>query len=158
MPNWCRGVLKVKGKQDNIMRFLKEGLVSMNYGDDAIETSIEIVDDCWVDIKGGSFFYLKGTHRQFIQSNFISCCLEDFEEGGEEKVVAIEEMEGAWDIDTEGLRALSEEFNVDFKVYAFERGMEFNRDVEIQKGKIIKNEVIRFENYNWECINPNLGG
>ena len=33
--------------------------------------------------------------------------------------------------------------------------MEFNQDVEIYKGEIIKNVEIEFDDYMWECINPN---
>ncbi|MGR5995465.1 hypothetical protein ACT7C9_25025 [Bacillus cereus] len=56
------------------------------------------------------------------------------------------------------LATLSKEYNVDIKIYAFEKGMEFNQDVEIHKGEIIKNVEIEFDNYMWECINPNMGG
>ncbi|MBB5146203.1 hypothetical protein HNQ35_001404 [Cerasibacillus quisquiliarum] len=36
--------------------------------------------------------------------------------------------------------------------------MEFNQDIEINKGEIIKDEEIKFDDYEWECIYPNLGG
>ncbi len=36
--------------------------------------------------------------------------------------------------------------------------MEFNQDVEIYKGEIIKNVEIEFDDYMWECITPNMGG
>ncbi len=36
--------------------------------------------------------------------------------------------------------------------------MEFNQDVEIYKGEIIKGVEIEFDDYMWECINPNIGG
>lgn len=36
--------------------------------------------------------------------------------------------------------------------------MEFNQDVEIYKGEIIKNVEIEFDDYMWEFINPNMGG
>lgn len=49
-------------------------------------------------------------------------------------------------------------YDIDIKIYAFEAGMEFNQDIEIIKGKIIKDDEIKFENYQWECIEPNLGG
>ncbi|MEW4071696.1 hypothetical protein [Bacillus cereus] len=53
---------------------------------------------------------------------------------------------------------MSKEYNVDIKIYIFGRGMEFNQDVEIYKGEIIKNVEIEFDDYMWECINPNIGG
>ena len=44
------------------------------------------------------------------------------------------------------------------KIYGFEKGMQFNRDVEIVDGEILKDEEINFDDYNWECICPNMGG
>lgn len=53
---------------------------------------------------------------------------------------------------------ISKKYNVDLKIYAFEKGMEFNRDIEIHKGRIIKDNKIEFKDYEWECINPLIGG
>lgn len=44
------------------------------------------------------------------------------------------------------------------KIHGFEMGMEFNQDIEIVDGKILKDEEVRFENYQWDCICPNMGG
>ncbi len=68
------------------------------------------------------------------------------------------DFESAWNIDTDYLRIISNLYDIDFKIYAFEGGMQFNKDIEIIKGKIIKDEEIRFNNYIWECIDPELGG
>ena len=68
------------------------------------------------------------------------------------------DFESAWNIDTDCLRIISKLYDIDFKIYAFEGGMQFNKDIEIIKGKIIKDEEIRFNNYIWECIDPELGG
>lgn len=53
---------------------------------------------------------------------------------------------------------ISKKYNIDLKIYAFERGMEFNLDIEVSKGKVIKSEVIKFDNYMWDCIDPLSGG
>ena len=50
------------------------------------------------------------------------------------------------------LAAISKQYDVAFKIYAFERGMEFNIDLEINKGEVIKEEYIEYDNYIWECI------
>lgn len=44
------------------------------------------------------------------------------------------------------------------KIYGFEKGMQFNRNVEIINGEILKDEEINFDDYKWECICPNIGG
>lgn len=60
----------------------------------------------------------------------------------------------AWTIHVEQLLEISKKYNIDLKIYAFERGMEFNLDIEVSKGKVIKSEVIKFDNYMWDCIDP----
>lgn len=59
----------------------------------------------------------------------------------------MEDYKGAWSIDTETLLKLSKEYDLDFKIYAFEQSMEFNQNIEIHKGKIIKAEIIKFDDY-----------
>ena len=68
------------------------------------------------------------------------------------------EMKAAWDIEAKPLAELSKEYNIDMKIYAYERGMEFNRDIEIIAGEIIRDNVIEFDDYLWECDCPTLGG
>ena len=46
----------------------------------------------------------------------------------------------------------------DLKLYAFERGMEFNRDIEILNGVLVKDKTITFDNYYWDCVCPLIGG
>ncbi len=70
----------------------------------------------------------------------------------------MEDFKAAWAIDADALRAISARYDIDIKIYGFESGMKFNQDIEIVKGKIIKDDEIQFDNYQWECINPNLGG
>ena len=53
---------------------------------------------------------------------------------------------------------ICKQYNVDMKIYAFECGVRFNQDIEIVDEKIVRNEIIKFEDYEWECINPIIGG
>lgn len=36
--------------------------------------------------------------------------------------------------------------------------MEFNQEVIIEHGEVIKDDVIEFDDYRWECPFPDLGG
>lgn len=85
--------------------------------------------------------------------DYIYTCMID----EKEPIVAID-FKAAWRIEVETLSEISKKYNIDFKIYAFEMGMEFNQDIEIIKGQIIKNEEITFNNYGWECIDPTMGG
>jgi len=96
-------------------------------------------------------FHVKGSRRNFIDSKTIEWYLD-------EDILIINEYQAAWAIDVLALAALSEQFGVDLKIYAFEKGMEFNQDIEIHNGAIIRNQEVKFNNYQWDCIFPNLGG
>ena len=99
--------------------------------------------------------YIKNTRRHFLKpyDEYIYTRKID-----EETIIVVIPFKSAWCIDTKNLREISKEYNIDFKIYAFEEGMEFNQDVEIIKGQIIKDEEITFDNYTWECIDPISGG
>ena len=47
---------------------------------------------------------------------------------------------------------------VDFRVYGYEMGLEFNREIEIVEGRLVTNRRIKFKDYKWECPDPTLGG
>ena len=164
MPNWCKGNLKIRGKKENIIRFLKEGtsLLDGFWEPKEIEPEIEINDYDEIEIKninkekGIDCLYIKGTRRNFVDSVENEIYIHNVDE--EEQIICLEKFKAAWGIDADSLRAISNRYEIDIKIYAFEAGMEFNQDIEIVKGKIIKDEEIKFKNYVWECVEPNLGG
>ena len=47
---------------------------------------------------------------------------------------------------------------LDFRVYGYEMGMEFNKEIEIVEGEIATYRLIQFKDYKWECPDPKLGG
>ena len=164
MPNWCKGNLKVRGKKENIIKFLKEGtsLLEGYFFPKEIETEIELNECGEIEVKnidkqkGRETLYIKGTRRNFIDPIENEIYIHNSDE--EEAVICLEDFKAAWGIDAESLRVISKRYDIDFKIYAFECGMEFNQDVEIIKGKIVKDEEIKFKDYVWECIEPNIGG
>lgn len=162
MPNWCKGNLKIRGKKENILKFFEEGtsLLEGFWEPKEIKPEIKINMYDEIEIKNinadRDCLYIKDTRRHFIDPIENEIFISDADE--EESVICLENFRAAWRIDTEPLRKISEKFHIDIKIYGFEAGMQFNQDIEIVKGKIIKDEVIEFDNYKWECINPNLGG
>lgn len=164
MPNWCKGNLKIRGKKENIIKFLEEGtsLLDGLWEPKEIEPKIEINDCDEITIKnldktkGIDCLYIKGTRRNFIDP--VENEIYVYDEDEEEQIICLENFKAAWGIDASALRMISNRYSIDIKIYAFEAGMEFNQDIEIIKGKIIKDEEIKFKNYVWECIEPNVGG
>ncbi|KAF6564500.1 hypothetical protein G9G63_10170 [Paenibacillus sp. EKM202P] len=159
MPNWSVGTLKVRGEKENISKFLKEALtpighsISMIMGGIAPTLKVEEDEDSLnISAVGTSQgFHLKGTRRNFIDSDRITWYFDD-------SILLLESFQAAWGLDVEGLSKLSKEYQIDMKIYAFESGMQFNEDFEVHKGEIIKYQEVKFADYDWECIYPTLGG
>lgn len=150
MPNWCEGTLKVRGNKDDIINFLKNAIKSVGFFGDKDEPEIEENEDYLLVKTSKDNFYLNGTRRGFIEENTIW-----FEY--EREILALEYRQ-AWGISASELAEISKQYNIDIKIYAYECGMEFNQDIEIHKGEIIRDEEVEFENYMWDCTNPNIGG
>ena len=151
MPNWSKGCLKVRGKAANVKKFVLEGLKPVDFfGTELpkLELSdlgdVEYDKDCWIE----------GTTRGFVENLY-----EDFSFAEDDEIfTALLGAKFAWAVNAEELLALCKKYSVDMKLYAFEKGMEFNQDILIVDGEIRRDEEIKFEDYNWECICPELGG
>ena len=151
MPNWSKGCLKVRGKAANVKKFVLEGLKPVDLFGNALP-KLELSDlgevdtdkDCWIE----------GTTRGFVENLYADFSfVED-----DETFTAVLDTKFAWAADAEELLALCKKYSVDMKLYAFEKGNEFNQDILIVDGQILRDNRIAFEDYNWECICPTLGG
>lgn len=161
MPNWVEGKLKIRGDKKDMATFFKEEMREVEYQNVPVTNSIKIDID-----KDGDFvvekidfthrFKLKNARHYITESSidsFYSCC-----KSVNGKDVLVVGFEAAWLIDAEYFAEMSKKYDIDFKIYAFEQGKEFNQNLEVVAGKIIKDEVIEFDDYIWECIDPTIGG
>lgn len=162
MANWCIGVLKVRGKIEDVERFLVNEIKETYWEGVKCFKKNPIIDEddgglCISSSKGlkGSL-YLNDSRRCFFTSE-IGIYHEELDKESV-KVFSLGNLECAWCVDTRCLIRHSKKYNLDFKIYAYERGMEYNFDFEVHSGKVIKSEEIEFEDYIWECTNPNIGG
>lgn len=154
MPNWSEGTLKVRGKYENVVKFFKENLQIVNILGEDIENGLTIKDyrDS-VELILENTGYIKGTRRNFTENDYFS--IYEREDGT--ACVAIH-VKGAWGIESEPYVKLSKDYEVDIKIEAFERGMEFSQYILIEKGNLIEDKEITYDDYIWECVNPNMGG
>ena len=44
------------------------------------------------------------------------------------------------------------------KIQGFERGMEFSQVIEIVDGEIVQDEELHYNDWNWDCPCPEMGG
>lgn len=164
MPNWCEGVLKVRGTKEKILEFLKNGIAYCDYHyklENGKFEEISVPRDCPFKSEKWDFFientsdlWIKGTRRMFITSENI----EGYWRGGEEPELICLDVQQAWAIDAENLQKLSQEYGLDFRIFGTEHGMEFCQLVEVIGGEITKDEEYTFDDFAWEVPDNRLGG
>ena len=149
MPNFAEGTIKLRGRAENIKSALKYMFGAV--GDITIEddTDGEIITFTTTD----SYFYINGTKRAFIDNDSFEIHLDD-----DFLIIELDNFNQAWRAIPEDYIEISEKFNVDIKIFTFEQGWEFTQEIEISKGKILKNTVLKYGNYRWEVAFSNLGG
>ena len=166
MPNWIEGTMKLRGKISDIKRFIDEGICGYDFiGETKSPKSDYIKDSSYgedeLDYEIFNNPHVEGTRRMFIRDSHIwmnkpegVCCFN---------------IKQAWsftscDADEENLKALADKYNVDIRLFGIEQGMEFIQEVIVhhgndsEKGKIVLNNCIQFEDWDWECPFPEMGG
>ncbi|WP_304341583.1 hypothetical protein [Metaclostridioides mangenotii] len=162
MPNWCEGSLKTRGKLVNIEKFLDETLKVFEFDYKTGTTKeLEVKKEksryqLVYDANFDSYFYMNGSKRHFLSSP-VEIWI-DKEDPEEILTVCLGDLRAAWYTKIEYLTILSKKYGIDLKIYVYEQGGEFNLDLEVHNGEIIKNNEISFDDYMWECTNPTIGG
>ena len=166
MPNWCAGNMRLRGKRSAIKEFLVNELETVYYLSALnLKTKPVIVEDdgCEITIKGqveeGALLpaiYIKGTRRNFIRSMDFYVYLD---EGDDEiQTVCIDCVEAAWSFEAAPYLEKAKKYGIDIRIVGFERGMEFQQEIEIVNGELVKDYEITYDNWLWECPMPNMGG
>lgn len=169
MPNWCEGNIRLRGKRNAIVEFLKNELKSTGYerlADGPVTGTIEINDEYGevsVKIPEGkkdllfAAFYIKDTHRNFIDGNCFEVYMND-EDVDEVHTVCIDGFKAAWGVEPDPYVEKAKKYGIDIRIVGFERGMQFAQDIEIIDGEIVKNREVTYGDWTWECPMPNMGG
>lgn len=162
MPNWCQGVLKIRGKKRDLLNFIKNGIEEVAYQNgEIVSKSIDLKVDKFGDIYFNldkKDIHVKETRRMFIVDDFEWSWNDNSEEDMEETYIQCLDVHQAWRIEEENLKNLSEKYNIDFKITGFECGMQFTQDIEVEDGEITLYEEKKYIDYNWEVYDPRLGG
>ena len=169
MPNWCEGTLKVRGTFENVRRWLKECLTvydivrkedknGHDYYDNvpnadkiAFQYDDDESDEMYIYIRNDA--HIKGTRRNFVKSDEYWVY-----HGNDKDCIAVLNFKAAWGIETEPFADMSEKYCVNFRLHGYEMGMQYNQEVIVMGGEVVKNEETKFDNYDWECPFPLLGG
>lgn len=148
MPNWAKGTLKLRGRRENIESALKDMLLNANV---SFEGGCD--DDLLVFNSTAHYFYINNTRRAFIETDQVEVWLED-----DFCIIELDNFKQAWAAIPKNYQEISKKHDVDIKIFTFEMGMEFTQEIEIRKGKIIKDICNEFDNYRWDVPFSNLGG
>ena len=170
MPNWCEGTLRLRGKRKDIAEFLKDNIRAVVRKPDSFDTEDypadvkEEYDGQYVTVSsnrpnriiGYDWFWIKDTHRNFIDRDPF--CVDMY--GDENKIytVCIDGFRAAWGVEFEPYVAFSKKYGLDIKIFGSEQGMQFEQCIEIVNCKLVKDEEYRYEDWDWEAVNPNMGG
>lgn len=168
MPNWCEGVLKVRGPIENVNKFLLEGIDYNDYQytphmneDGTIsleETAIprgavkKEIDDQNVDITCTEELYIKDTRHMFISSDDINCYRTSPTD------LIFIDIKQAWNIKAKDLAKISKKYGVDLRIFATESGMEFCQEIEVLDGEITIDREVPYGDFLWEAPDPRIGG
>ena len=148
MPNWCEGTFRARGSKEDLINFIRNGVeaefIPMDC-DDEFET-----EKC-------GYIWIKDTRRHFLNAEdrqYIS--LYEKENGIYQFAFP---FVAAWAIDTDAIKMIAEKYHIDVRVNGFEMGMQFEQLVEVSKtGWIRCDSVIQYDDYEWQCAMPLLGG
>jgi hypothetical protein len=156
MPNWCEGTLKVRGTIKDLKNFVLNGLIPVNpLGATKEPLSLDGEDETSLYISSvPDTLYIKGTRRAFCEPDYIEV---DSDEPNDKTILTMP-FKQAWAILSDNLLEVCKEFNIDMKIQGFERGMRFSQIVEIVDGEIIQDEEIKYDDWEWDCPCPDMGG
>lgn len=146
MPNWCEGVMKLRGAKDDILRFLEEGF-EPSYKNSVIE-----IDEFGEEVNIINVNYIENTQRAFVDEQTV------YIPEKEDPVVLTLKVRQAWDFSAGDFMAISEKYNLDIRLFGWERGMEFSREILIVDKNIIKDRTYRYSDWEWEVPFSDLGG
>ena len=168
MPNWAEGSLKIRGPIKNIKRFLDEGIHKKMFNIFGKETEKDIViftdysDESGIEYEYHfiSVSYIEHTSRAFVDPDIIKYTNYVYLNGESEKdidTIALP-FKQAWSAKDKDFEKISKDYEIDIAIHTFERGAEFEQDILIIGGEIIKSEMITYENFKFESNMPLLGG
>lgn len=163
MPNWVEGTFRARGTRENIEKFALNGLEPVGFfGNEAgkIELTHQWDDELDFRIKKDDdspkqfSLWIKNTRRHFLE-----CTSFEAYKRKDGLFSFYCPFKAAWSIDDDSIAAIAKDFGIKIKVNGYERGMEFEQTVEADEfGNIVLSEEKEYDDYEWECPMPGMGG
>lgn len=154
MPNWIEGTLKLRGKSEDLKKFFdnaikpcfsfnpeyqkREDFIVCHYAE---YNEVEIKKDAWIE----------DARRAFVSQN----CYIFWDQTYATVCIPVKQ---AWEFTAANWQKISQKYNLDVRLYGFEQGMEICQEIEIIGGEITFNHDIKYDDWDWECPMPRMGG
>lgn len=152
MPNWIEGTLKVRGKKDNLINFLENGISKNSFQEGTDEKMVTFdFDGDYCEVEIASEAYISDTKRAFVNEH----CWVNFDNDIDTICIPIKQ---AWGFVREDWTNISNKYDVDVRLYGFEGGGQFCQEIEIIKGLVTLSSTIQYTDWKWDCPMPTLGG
>ena len=163
MPNWCEGILKLRGNKKDLVNFVMNVLERYVYKSSSnelcsVEVSYDDFGELEIELNDDSYIYFKNSRRVFLTQAVSWYFNTKRDDPDGEQYIQLLDIKQAWDIDTDYFVKLSMLYRLDIKIDAFELGMQFTRHIEIIQGDIVRDDTQKYNNYDWEVYDPRLGG
>lgn len=153
MANWAKGVLRVHGRNKDLINFMKNGFreaaCSGVPAPEVITANDEVILHCEGEL------YVRESCRMFSEDREISF---DWDGQPENENTFAFNVKQVWTVLSKDLQTLSQKYKINFRITAYEKGMEFSQEIEVIEGKITKEIIRKYNDYLWECENPLIGG
>ena len=167
MPNWAEGNIRLRGKRDNILSFLRSELIAVddNFGT-ARPISIKENRGGWSIIlrkPSGTcnHLYFKGSDGQYIMnldSNDAEIELSDGPNKNVDQIAVVEDFNGAWDVDRNIFQHYATTYKIDIRVFVWEQGMCWSTIGTFYRDGKIDSESKQYSNWLWDSPLPYYGG
>ena len=172
MPNWCEGTVGIRGRTDDILKFLNEEFVRYTYDVEKHE-SVEVpgsvfkIDDdsdmtIWltVDDVAGTWIWIKDTQLAFFDDDQnVNDFVMDKDKSSDIWTLRLP-IKQAWSFREDDWMALSSKYHLDFNLFGVECGMEFMMEFQIVNGEYVEGKLTNTKtgNWSWDCPFPWMGG
>lgn len=152
MANYCEGLLKLRGRQEDVFTFLTNEVHVYDVNDIVIDSAINI-NKTSSKIILSKAAHIEGTERNLLEPATI--CVDKDVNGN--ACIALN-FKAVWKVYSEPYIEFSKKYHIDIKIDAFEKNTEFSRHILIENGELKKDIEKHYDNYIWDCIMPKLGG
>ena len=167
MTNWCEGSLRIRGPKKNIQAFLLNGLEPHESMLEKLKTnkyySHGFLEPCEdekkIELKDGDILFFSSCHIKDTERgrvSYVEAYLSEYEDDEVFSIALNAKFAGL--IKAKELLSICQKYDIDMRIYGFERGAQVNQDIEIINNEITKNELTKYDDYIWDCILPELGG